>query len=218
MDSNFDIADKIGAVTREVIDRDHEGKPARLVVLERTYPAPADDVWDALTNAERIPRWFLPISGDLELGGRYQLEGNAGGEILACKPPHHLAVTWEFGGGVTWLDVHLHEEPDGGTRLRMEHLAHVDPDDPHMQMFGPGAVGIGWDLSLLGLDAHLAEPDLPKVDEGELTATPAGQEFMRRSGEAWLDADIAAGTPEEDARRRGQATIAAYTGGDDPEG
>src|SRR5882724_8555264 len=29
--------------------------------------------WDAMTNAERIPRWFLPISADLRLSGRYQL-------------------------------------------------------------------------------------------------------------------------------------------------
>ena len=44
-------------------------------------------MWDAVTSAERIPRWFLPISGDLRLGGRYQLEGNAGGEVLECAPP-----------------------------------------------------------------------------------------------------------------------------------
>ena len=31
-----------------------------------------------------------PISGDLRLGGRYQLQGNAGGEILVCEPPQHL--------------------------------------------------------------------------------------------------------------------------------
>lgn len=38
-------------------------------------------MWDACTDPERIPRWFLPISGDLRLNGRYQLEGNAGGAI-----------------------------------------------------------------------------------------------------------------------------------------
>ena len=216
MDWKFDIAAKIGAVTREVIDKEHDGKPARIVVLERTYPAPAEDVWDALTSAERIARWLTPITADLQLVGRYQLEGNAGGEILTCKPPRDLAVTWEFAGTVTWVDVHLDEDPDGGTRLRLEHLAHIDPDDPFMQQFGPGAVGIGLDLSLLGLDAHLADPDQPKGDDAELLASSGGQELMRRSGEAWLDADIAAGTPEDDARRRGAATIAAYTGGADP--
>jgi len=212
MDSEFDIAATIGAVTRRVIDRDHEGKPARLAVLERTYPAPVDDVWDALTDPERIPRWFMPISGDLQLGGRYQLEGNAGGEILACKPPRHVAVTWEFGGAVTWVDVHLEPADDGETRLRLEHLAHIDPDDPHMKMFGTGAIGIGWDLTLLGLDWYIANPEQPKADEAELLATPEGRDFMRRSGEAWTEADIAAGVPEEEARQKGAATLAAYLG------
>lgn len=216
MDWTFDIAAKIGAVSREVIDREHNGKPARVVVLERTYPASVEDVWDALTSPERIPRWLMPITGDLQLGGRYQLEGNAGGEILTCKPPRDLAVTWEFGGAVTWVDVHLDEGPGGDTRLRLEHLAHVDPDDPFMQQFGPGAVGIGWDLSLLGLDAYLADPDWPKPDEAAFAAWPEGRTFTRRSGEAWLEADIAAGTPTEDARRRGEATIAAFTGEGDP--
>ena len=62
-----------------------------------TYDAPIEDVWDALTNPERIGRWFLPISGDYRLGGRYQFEGNAGGEIVACERPNRLRVTWVYG-------------------------------------------------------------------------------------------------------------------------
>ena len=57
---------------------------------------------DAVTSAERIPRWFLPVSGRLELGGRYQLEGNAGGTIRRCERPSHLGLTWELGGDVSW--------------------------------------------------------------------------------------------------------------------
>jgi uncharacterized protein YndB with AHSA1/START domain len=100
----IDVASYIGAVTREVVGREHEGKPARVVVASRSYDTTPDDLWDALTSAERIPRWFLPISGDLKLGGRYQLEGNAGGTITACEPPRRLSVTWEFGGGTTWVN------------------------------------------------------------------------------------------------------------------
>ena len=125
---------------------------------------------DALTNPERIPRWFLPVSGDLRLGGRYQLEGNAGGEITACDPPHHLALTWEFGGEVTSVDVRLAEEPGGGTRLRLEHAGHVD--DERWAEFGPGAVGVGWDLGLLGLDQHRITGG--SVEGGTWMATPAG--------------------------------------------
>src|ERR671910_3623732 len=109
-----DVIDKIGAVRREVRTCERDGAPARAVVAERTYDTTVDDLWDAITNPERIPRWFLPVSGELKLGGRYQLEGNAGGEVTTCEPPTHLAVTWEFGEAVTWLDVRLSETPEGG--------------------------------------------------------------------------------------------------------
>ena len=33
-----------------------------------------------------FPRWFLPISGELRLGGRYQLTGNAGGTDHPLRP------------------------------------------------------------------------------------------------------------------------------------
>ena len=56
-----------------------------------------EEVWDALTDPERIGRWFLPISGDYRLGGRYQFEGNAGGEILECERPRRLRVSWVYG-------------------------------------------------------------------------------------------------------------------------
>ena len=36
-------------------------------------PVENRDLWEALTSAERIPRWFAPVSGDLRLGGRFQV-------------------------------------------------------------------------------------------------------------------------------------------------
>jgi uncharacterized protein YndB with AHSA1/START domain len=71
----------------------------RTVVVRRAFPAPIEDVWDACTTAERISRWFMPVTGDLRLGGKYQLEGNAGGEMLNCEPPRLLRVTWVMGEG-----------------------------------------------------------------------------------------------------------------------
>ena len=93
----------VGAVTRELQQREHEGQTARVVVAARSYDTDIQDLWDALTNPERIPRWFLPVSGDLKLGGRYQFQGNAGGTITACEPPRRVAATWEFGGAVSWV-------------------------------------------------------------------------------------------------------------------
>jgi uncharacterized protein YndB with AHSA1/START domain len=205
-----ELIEHIGAVRREVRDCERDGRPARAVVAERTYDTTPEDVWDAITNGERIPRWFLPVEGDLRLGGRYQLEGNAGGEITACDPPAHLALTWEFGDGVTWVDVHLSDDPGGGTRLRLEHAAALDDLD-HWEEFGPGAVGIGWELTLLGLAEHLRTGE-PVSAESEIVAGPAGAAFTARSSDAWCEADVAAGTPEAVARARADRTTAAYTG------
>ena len=82
-----DTTTQIGAVDRALEMLEVDGAPARAQSLTQSYPSPIDDVWDAVTTAERIARWFLPVSGDLRLGGRYQLQGNAGGEVLECRPP-----------------------------------------------------------------------------------------------------------------------------------
>jgi uncharacterized protein YndB with AHSA1/START domain len=34
----------------------------------RTYDADIEDVWSALTDPDRMKRWFMPISGDLRVG------------------------------------------------------------------------------------------------------------------------------------------------------
>jgi uncharacterized protein YndB with AHSA1/START domain len=70
-----------------VEDRDHLGKPALVAVAIRSYDTTVADLWDAITTPERPARWFLPVEGDLKLGGRYQLKGNAGGTITHCQPP-----------------------------------------------------------------------------------------------------------------------------------
>lgn len=94
----IDVTQQISAVRRQVGTRVLEAGEARTVTVSQTYNAAIDDVWDACTNPERIPRWFLPITGELRVGGRYQLEGNAGGTIESCDPPTSLGATWEFGG------------------------------------------------------------------------------------------------------------------------
>jgi uncharacterized protein YndB with AHSA1/START domain len=207
----FDALRYIGAVTREIQNREYEGRPARVLVATCSYDTTIDDLWDAITNAERIPRWFLPISGDLRLGGRYQLLGNAGGEITACEPPRSLALTWEMHGQASWVNVRLTELSDGGTSLRLEHIAHV-PDDLWNQ-FGPGAVGVGWDLTLMALGRHVSTG--AAVDPKTAEAWPTSEEgkaFVGGSSEGWGRASIAAGTDEASALTAAGRTTAFYTG------
>src|ERR1700747_1695440 len=150
----IDVTQQINAVRRRVGTRVLEAGEARTVTISQTYAAAIEDVWDACTSAERIPRWFLPVSGELKLGGRYQLEGNAGGTIERCDPPKSFFATWEYGGEVSWIELRLTSVEDGGTRFELEHIAHVD--DERWAEFGPGAVGVGWDTGLLGLSLYLA--------------------------------------------------------------
>ena len=210
----LDIARHIGAVGRVVGDRDIDGKPAKVVVANRAYDTDIDDLWDALTNAERIPRWFLPITGDLRLGGRYQLQGNAGGTVTACEPPRRLAVTWEFGGEVSWVTVTL--TADGPqTQLELEHVAHVKPE--FWNQFGPGAVGVGWDGALMGLAHHTeTKAAIDRKEADAWQSSDEGKAFYRASGEDWCRADVANGTDETDARARAARTIAFYCGESPP--
>jgi uncharacterized protein YndB with AHSA1/START domain len=207
----FDIPRQIGAVTRKVETRLHEGQPARVVVAARTYDTTVDDLWDAVTNKDRIPRWFLPVSGDLRLGGRYQLQGNAAGTITRCEPPRAVAMTWEFGGEVTWLEVTLEATPDGRSLLRLEHVARVP--DPRWNEFGPGAVGVGWDTALLGLGRYLDTGIAVDPREGMAwLGSENGREFVRHSSDDWCRASIDAGTDAAAARAAAARTTAAYTG------
>ena len=197
-----DILSQIDAVHREL----GKSGDAHRMLLRRSYDAGVEEVWDALTDAERLKRWFLPVTGDLQLGGHYQLEGNAGGEILACDPPKQFKVTWVYGEatGLSELEVRLTPSGDG-TVLELEHVGEV-PED-FFKMYGPGATGIGWDLGLLGLREHLAGREVPR-DGAE--KDPTMRKFMTRSGRAWAEAHRAFGAPEDEAAAALEAAVAFY--------
>jgi uncharacterized protein YndB with AHSA1/START domain len=207
-----EIADAINRMHRRVGTRQVESGEARTVLLRRTYDAEIADVWDAVTSAERIARWFMPVSGELKVGGRYQLEGNAGGEILECVEPERLRVSWLYGPDPGFSEVEVRLTPEEGERtvLELEHVA-VVPDD-FWDQFGPGAVGVGWDLGLYGLALHLAGGGLSKEEAATWHTTPEGSAFITGSGEGWGEAYAASGADQETATRTAAATIAFYTG------
>ncbi len=206
----IDVNHQINAVRRQVGARRLEAGQGHTVTLSQVYATDVDDLWDACTNPERIPRWFLPIHGDLRAGGRYQLEGNAGGTVQTCEPPHHFSATWEYGESVSWIDVRLTPEPAGGTRLELQHTV---GDDDHWQQFGPGAVGVGWDLALMGLARHV-ETGVP-VDPAAVAAwneSPDGAAFIELSAARWGEADAAGGADRAVASAAAARTRAAYAG------
>jgi uncharacterized protein YndB with AHSA1/START domain len=188
----LDIAQQIGAIQRDVAE---DGDLVR-VQMDRRYPSPTEDVWEALTDPDRIRRWMMPISGDLRVGGSFQLEGNAGGEILHCERPHVLRVT--FGDPSSLVEVRLAEDgPD--TVLTLEHTV---PKAMAGGVAGALYVGPGWDGALLGLglylDGHVA------ADPVAAANSPEAQEFSVASVAAWsgvleaggVDAATVAGAKE----------------------
>lgn len=85
---------------------------AQVVRIERTFEAPAEEVFDAWTSPEVIGRWFRPGRGwgeasaevDLRVGGKVGVvmrapdgsQVGASGEYTLIERPHRLAFTWTF--------------------------------------------------------------------------------------------------------------------------
>ncbi|MBD8080255.1 SRPBCC family protein [Cellulosimicrobium arenosum] len=212
-----DFIAELEAARRTVASGTLPAGAAHVVTLTRTYPADVEDLWDAVTNPERIPRWFLPVSGDLRLGGTYQTDGNAGGEIRVCDAPRHLRLTWVMGPptpqDASIVDVRL-EPLAEGTRLTLEHTAVVPAE--FWDTYGPGSVGVGWDGALLGLALHLDDGEGPIAPEEQGT-DPRLRAFNTASSEAWGAALAAAdGLDADTVAARVAATTAFYVPPLDP--
>jgi len=206
----IDVSEQINAVKRVVGSRVLDAGETRVATISQSYDTTVEDVWDACTNPERIPRWFLPVSGELRVGGNYQLQGNAGGTIEHCDAPNSFGATWEYGGDVSWIEVRLSPEPNGGTRFTLKHTASVD--DEKWAEFGPGAIGVGWDMTVMGLSLHLSsgESNDPAAFMTWMMSDE-GREFMTASSRSWQDANIEAGTDPAVAGAAAERTTAAYT-------
>ncbi|OOC53321.1 MULTISPECIES: SRPBCC family protein [Nocardiopsis] len=210
------VETQIKAVSRGLDSRTREGRETRVSTISQSYPTTVEDLWEACTSAERLPRWFAPVSGELRPGGTYQVEGNAGGTVESCEAPRSFTATWEYGDDVSWIAVRV--APDGdGARLTLEHTAYADTTAEFWERFGPGATGVGWDLALMGLERHLTtgSDGPPEVDGWE--RTDEGRRFITASSARWAEASVEAGTPPSQAGAARDRTTAFYLG-EAPEG
>jgi len=199
----IDIANQIGATSRQVAQQHTERGETVVVTLERRYAAEVADVWQAITDPDRVRRWFLPLTGDLREGGAFQLENHAGGDIMTCEPPRHLVVS--FGGESRIVDVVLAGEGDQ-TLLKLTHSVPIE-----MAGSGAGAlyVGPGWDGALLGIAQYLAGE--VASDPVAAASTPEVQDFNVSSIKEWIAAVEASGTADADTISAAQqAALAQY--------
>ena len=206
----IDIPTQIGAIERSVRRTPRpDGGENVTVLARRSYRADLEDTWSALTDPDRIARWFMPISGDLRLGGGFHLEGNASGDILECERPTRFRVT--FGGETSIVEVRLADAGDGTTALELEHTVPIE-----MAQSGAGAlyVGPGWDGGLLALGLYLSGET---IDDPVAAATsPEALAFSAESVTAWTDAIRSSGTATDaeiaDAMQMSMAQFAPTDG------
>ena len=128
---------------------------ARVAVFTRTYDAPIDDVWSACTDPDRLRRWYVPVTGDLRLGGRFEQALMGSGEIVRCEPPHRLTLSLG-GGGADEIELRLAPGEDGSTVLELQHATTIDQHEIGGQMFDAiFCMGGGYYPRLWALDQHL---------------------------------------------------------------
>lgn len=179
---------------REIGSRRIDAGQARTILMRRRYAAPIAEVWRWCTDPELLGRWFMRPEGDLRLGGEFNFEGNARGEIRGCEPPRLLAVTWVFGDRpVDEVRLRLAEHSPGATLLELEHasvttevevngrMVDVLLNDPGTGLWGLGA---GWEMGLVALDALLRQ-DAPDPTTMRPTSRAQVRSLADQSSRAW---------------------------------
>ncbi|OBA68321.1 SRPBCC family protein [Gordonia sp. 852002-10350_SCH5691597] len=156
-----------------------------VIEFEREFRASIEDVWAAVTESDRLGRWFGTYTGDPE-SGRVELVMTAEGDdvastpwnIVECTPPRILQVVSEDEGLVWDLRVEL-SEVDGLTKLVMRQIF----DDTG----GVETVGPGWEYYLDRLVAVVVGAGVEDIDFDDYY--PAQAEHYRRIAEQMTDAD-----------------------------
>ena len=135
--------DLLGALT--VTDSD------ATVTFDRAYRTDAPDLWNAVTDPDRLARWFAPVSGELVAGGTFTIRFDDGDipacTIESCDAPHGFTWLWPHGGRTSRVRVEV--VPDAaGARLRLVHDRLTRSAAPEY--------AAGWQAYVRSLDAHLA--------------------------------------------------------------
>jgi uncharacterized protein YndB with AHSA1/START domain len=137
--------------------RDDEGVRLEFV---RTYPDPIEDVWAALTESDRVARWFGVWTGDPTTGTVDFVmveEPDADPQpvkILTCEPPTDLVVEMPSPDGTWTLAVRLTAEPGTTTLVFTQRLA---------EPYDATNIGPGWHYYLDRLAAVVAGTPVPEV-------------------------------------------------------
>jgi uncharacterized protein YndB with AHSA1/START domain len=68
-----------------------------VVRMEDRLDTGVDDLWEALTDPDRLAHWYGEVEGELSQGGEFRvritLAGERTGQVEACEPPQRLLLT-----------------------------------------------------------------------------------------------------------------------------
>jgi uncharacterized protein YndB with AHSA1/START domain len=162
---------------------------AGVVRIEERYDTGIDDLWSAVTEPERLARWWGQVKGDLRPGGEIRLFiASAGldstGRVEECEPPRRLRVTtreseesWAEGSPDapppfdSVVDVTL--TPAGDQTILVVEISGLPLDKI-------AAYGAGWQIHAENLGAHLAGREHGDAQARWGQLVPSYQELAER--------------------------------------
>jgi uncharacterized protein YndB with AHSA1/START domain len=126
----------------------------------RSFDASITEVWQAITDSDRLARWAFPGTLEQRVGGSVRFDyGDAGeglGTVLRWDEPTLLEYEWGEGETRWHIRFALSESESGGTTLTFDHLL---PDATRAEF----AAGWHWHLDRLTTVLHGDQP----ADVGE---------------------------------------------------
>lgn len=138
-----------------------------VVRIEDRYDTDIDDLWSAITDPERLARWFGEVDGELSQRGQFRVHiadaGDRTGQVEACEPPQRLVVTtretdesYRRGQGVPPFDAvwEITLTADGDRTILV-----IEVEGMPLEKIA--FFGAGWQIHAENLAAYLAgrEPD-----------------------------------------------------------
>lgn len=129
----------------------------KIVVIERTYEAPLEKVWEATTNKDQMKHWYFEVSDfKAEVGFEFQFYGGSEEKrylhkctVVEAEPLTKISYTWSYDGyvGQSLVTFELFSEDRNKTRLKLTHSG-IDTFPPHPD-FAQANFNEGWN-SILG--------------------------------------------------------------------
>ncbi len=137
--------------------------------IEKTYNAPVNPVWQAITNRAMMKAWYFNFAEDFKLEPGAVFEWTAGdhdnkqwlhrGKMLEIVPDEKLVHTWEYPGysGTSTVRWNLLKSDDHTTKVTLTHEFTI-PFDSSVAALNTENFEAGWtDIINISLDEYLSK-------------------------------------------------------------